>query len=124
MDAIMEKEYTYKDGEVDLTGMLIYHKGAEQKPMPGLVLYGGPWGDGGGAAEREYAKVYASKGMAVFLPDYFPEKCGDTNQTTLMICLQKYFGGFLKQTAYAQRIALLAYNTLKRNAMVDATKIG
>jgi len=123
---VTQKAVKYYDvNRTELTGMLIYQEMPAGSPKrPGLVLYGGPWGDGGGSAEREYAKVYASKGMVVFLPDYFPEVCGDTNQTTLMICLGKYFGGFLRQTAYAQRIALLAYNTLKQNAMVDATKIG
>merc|ERR1712232_801283 len=73
---ITEEPLTYKDGDDTLHGMLIYQKMPEgSAKRPGLVLYGGPWGDGGGQAEREYAKVYASKGMVVFLPDYMPETC-------------------------------------------------
>jgi hypothetical protein len=59
--------------------------------------------------------------MVVFLPDYFTETCGDTNQTTLMLRLSRYFGGFLDQTAYAQqkkRIALLTYTTLRAQPMM------
>lgn len=93
------------DSSGKLTGRLVYKQGGTN--MPGLVLYGGPWGDGGGAAEREYAKVYAAKGMVVFLPDYFPEVCGDTNQTTLSVCLGKYFGGFLLDTPYARGLPCL-----------------
>ena len=124
MSGIVEQSLTYNDGSDALTGMLIYKQMDGSARRPGLVLYGGPWGDGGGAAEREYAKVYAAKGMVVFLPDYFPETCGDTNQTTLMICLTQYFGGFLNQTARAQRIALLAYTTLRAQFMVNPDKIG
>jgi dienelactone hydrolase len=124
MSAIIEQSLTYYDGETPLNGRLIYKQMSGNEKRPGLVLYGGPWGDGGGEAEREYARVYAAKGMVVFLPDYFTETCGDTNQTTLMLCLSQYFGGFLNQTAYAQRIALLAYTALKRQPMVNSAKIG
>jgi len=121
---ITEEPLTYKDGDDTLHGMLIYQKMPEgSAKRPGLVLYGGPWGDGGGQAEREYAKVYASKGMVVFLPDYMPETCKDSDQT-LIPCLTKYLQGFLLQTVNAERIALLAYNTLKQHALVDASKIG
>merc|ERR1711934_751392 len=122
MTNIVETPLEYTDSSGELTGRLVYKQGGTN--MPGLVLYGGPWGDGGGAAEREYAKVYAAKGMVVFLPDYFPEVCGDTNQTTLSVCLGKYFGGFLLDTPYAQRLALLAYTTLKNHALSDSNNIG
>eukprot|EP00930_Biecheleria_cincta_P027977 TRINITY_DN1953_c0_g2_i3.p1 TRINITY_DN1953_c0_g2~~TRINITY_DN1953_c0_g2_i3.p1 ORF type:complete len:1956 (+),score=221.90 TRINITY_DN1953_c0_g2_i3:86-5953(+) len=126
MDQIVEEAYNYSDNGTQLNGMLIYQRRwvANNQRRPGLVLYGGPWGDGGGDAEREYAKVYAAKGMVVFLPDYFTETCSDTDQVTLLICLTRYFGGFLNDTAYAQRIALLAYTTLKAHPMVIPDKIG
>ena len=34
-------------------------------------MFDGPWGDGGGAAAREYGRQFAAEGLVVFLPDYF-----------------------------------------------------
>ena len=57
VSGIVEQSLIYNDGSDSLTGMLFYQQMDGSARRPGLVLYGGPWGDGGGAAEREYARV-------------------------------------------------------------------
>jgi len=129
---IVEKEHIYKDGDDTLTGYLMYkdlpepqrraaHTGTPKRP--GLVVYVGPYGDGGGKNERDFARTYAEKGMVVFLPDYFPGRHSDEDPKQVQAAVEAY-GPFLKDPAKAQRIALLALQQLTSLDMVDADKVG
>lgn len=82
----------------------------------------GPYGDGGGANEREVARKYANKGMVVFLPDYYPTRNSENNFNEVMAAVGAY-GPFLKDSAKAQKIAKLGYDQLAKMPIVDADKI-
>jgi dienelactone hydrolase len=113
-----------------LSGFKIYQKSGPSK-RPGLLIFVGPYGDGGGYYEREVAKMYARKGMAVFLADYYPGTHGDTNPMTMFPALAEYstnpaFGGqsYLGQTARAQATALQNLQQVQAWSIVDTKKIG
>jgi len=83
----------------------------------------GPYGDGGGKNERDFARTYARKGMVVFLPDYFPGRHSDEDPAQVQAAVAAY-GPFLKEPAKAQRVALLALQQLTSLDFVDADKVG
>merc|ERR1719271_371410 len=66
-----------------LVGLSIYSKTVMQssKKRPGLLVFPGPYGDGGGKYEREVARKYARKGFVVFVVDYFPTSNSENNAT-------------------------------------------
>jgi len=112
-----------------LSGFKIYQKSGASK-RPGLLIFVGPYGDGGGYYEREVAKMYARKGMAVFLADYYPGTHGDTNPMTMFPALAEYssnkaFGGqdYLSQTARAQATALRNLEQVRAWDIVDTSKV-
>ena len=118
----MEKEVEYSDGEGGtLVGYAMMSKDNSTK-LPGLLVFPGPYGDGGGKYEREVARKYAKKGFAVFLPDYFPTRNSENNATELLAAIGGY-APFLANSSKAQMIAKLGYDQLAQMPMVDANKI-
>lgn len=119
----VEKEHVYANeaGE-ELVGFLIYQDLPDSPKRPGLVVFVGPYGDGGGTYEREFARKYAAKGMVVFLPDYFAGRHSEDNQAEVADAIGKY-PPFLEDTAAAQKIGLLALNQLKSLELVDADNV-
>ena len=120
---LVEKEVTYSDGAGgNLTGYVIYQAIPGSAKRPGLLVFPGPYGDGGGAHERNVARMYAKKGMVVFLPDYFPTRNSENDFDQVLSALSQY-GPFLKNSAKAQAIAGLGYRQLAIMDIVDARKI-
>ena len=116
-------EVKYSDGKGgELVGYCIYKETASKAKRPGLLVFPGPYGDGGGEEERDVAREYARKGMVVFLPDYYPTRNSDTNFDQTLAAIAAY-DGFLKDSERAQEIAKLAYDELAKSDMVDPDKI-
>merc|ERR1719190_67840 len=90
-----EVEYLTDDGKT-MYGYVIYEDSGVMD-RPGLLLFGGPWGSGGGANERDVAREYAAKGMVVFLPDYtvvdYP--VDENNQDQINEVFLNYVSGYL-----------------------------
>ena len=106
-----------------LCGYLIHQAIPAGSPKrPGLMVFPGPYGDGGGAYERAVAREYAQKGMVVFLPDYLPTKNSDNDFNQVFAALSAY-KPFLKETEKAQAIAKLGYDQLAKLPIVNADKI-
>lgn len=124
MPKLVEKEVTYSDGaDGKLVGYVIYQSMPSDAPRrPGLMVFPGPYGDGGGKEEREVARKYAKKGMVVFLPDYYPTRNSEDNPEEVQAAIFQY-GPFLKDSGHAQKIAKLGYDQLAKMPMVDADKI-
>ena len=120
---LIEREHKYNDGNDELVGWLIYQDIPENAKRPGLIVYVGPYGDGGGKNERDFARTYARKGMVVFLPDYFPGRHSDEDPAQVQAAVAAY-GPFLKDPPKAQRIALRALEQLTSLDFVDADKVG
>ena len=120
---LVEKEVKYSDGRGgELVGYCIYKETASKSKRPGLLVFPGPYGDGGGEEEREVAREYARKGMVVFLPDYYPTRNSDTDFDQTLAAVAQY-DGFLKDSERAQEIAKLGYDQLAKSDMVDPDKI-
>jgi dienelactone hydrolase len=120
---LVEKEVKYSDGRGgELVGYCIYKETTSKSKRPGLLVFPGPYGDGGGEEERDVAREYARKGMVVFLPDYYPTRNSDTNFTQTLMAIAQY-DGFLKDSERAQEIAKLGYDQLAKSDMVDPNKI-
>merc|ERR1712048_549084 len=109
-DADIESHgFPYSDGEGGtLFGRTYVNVAQGSAKRPGLLLFPGPYGDGGGKYEREVARKYARKGFAVFVVDYFPTINSEDNQTEVIGALGAY-PDFLVNTSKAQRIARLGY---------------
>lgn len=90
---------------------------------PGLLLFSGFWGDGGGEPEREYAREYARRGMVVFLPDFMTGRHSDVYYLPFIYSFLLY-EPFLADTVKAQKRALIAWQTLTALDIVDADRIG
>ena len=120
---LVEMEVTYSDGAGgNLTGYVIYQGIPGSAKRPGLLVFPGPYGDGGGAHERAAARVYAKKGMVVFLPDYFPTRNSENDFNQVLAAVSQY-QPFLQNSAKAQAIAKLGYEQLAQMPIVDANKI-
>ena len=120
---LKEMEVKYSDGAGgELVGYCIYKETQSKSKRPGLLVFPGPYGDGGGEHERDVAREYARKGMVVFLPDYYPTRNSDTNYGQTLAAIAAY-DGFLKDSERAQEIAKLGYDQLAKSDMVDPNKI-
>merc|ERR1712032_1585327 len=120
---LKEMEVKYSDGRGgELVGYCIAEETTSKAKRPGLLVFPGPYGDGGGEEEREVAREYARKGMVVFLPDYYPTRNSDTDFNQTLAAIAGY-EDFLKDSAKAQAIAKLGYDQLAKSDMVDANKI-
>ena len=114
---------TYSDGDGgELVGYSIFAETKSSSKRPGLLVFPGPYGDGGSAQEREVARAYARKGLVVFLPDYYPTRNSDKDFNQTLAAVAAY-EPFLKDSAKAQKIAKLAYDQLAQSPLVDADKI-
>lgn len=133
LPGLAEESHTYIDDyngvQTELHGHFIYPKEGNGA-LPGMVLFGGPWGSGGGKAERAYARQYAMKGMVVFLPDYFGGEHSEDDGTIWQALALYNPGlagldqvGFLQDHAWSQRIAGLALSQLLGHAQVDPTRV-
>lgn len=119
--ALVEMEHTYmNENDEELTGYLIYEDMPGEDMRPGLLIFDGPWGDGGGPNAREYAREYARKGMVVFLPDYLPTM-NDPETDAIAGALTV---DFLADPAHAQDTANRGYQQLVGLSMVDPDRIG
>lgn len=119
--SMVEMEHTYmNENDEELTGYLIYEDMPGMDMRPGLLIFDGPWGDGGGPSARDYAREYARKGMVVFLPDYLPS---DNNPETEAIA-GALSVNFLGNTSHAQDTANRGYQQLVGLSMVDPDRIG
>ena len=120
---LKEMEVKYSDGRGgELVGYCIAEETTSKAKRPGLLVFPGPYGDGGGEHERDVAREYARKGMVVFLPDYYPTRNSDTDFNQTLAAIAQY-EGFLKDSAKAQAIAKLGYDQLAKSDMVDTNKI-
>ena len=120
---LKEMEVKYSDGAGgELVGYCIYKETQSKSKRPGLLVFPGPYGDGGGEHERDVAREYARKGMVVFLPDYYPTRNSDTNYGQTLAAIAAY-DDFLKDSERAQEIAKLGYDQLAKSDMVDPDKI-
>ena len=120
---LVEKEVKYSDGAGgELVGYCIYKHTESKSKRPGLLVFPGPYGDGGGKNERAVAMEYALKGMVVFLPDYYPTRNSENNYTETLAAIVQYFP-FLKNSKKAQAIAKLGYDQLAQMSFVDPDKI-
>ena len=120
---LVEKEVKYSDGAGgELVGYCIAEETQSKSKRPGLLVFPGPYGDGGGEHERDVAREYARKGMVVFLPDYYPTRNSDTDFDQTLAAVAQY-DGFLKDSERAQEIAKLGYDQLAKSDMVDPDKI-
>ena len=118
---LVEMEVNYGPNG-DLVGYAIYQDLPADSPRPGLLVFPGPWGDGGGVHERAVARKYARKGMVVFLPDYYTTRNSEDSFDELMDAVGRYHP-FLADSGHAQAIAKLGYDELAQMPMVDADKI-
>ena len=107
---VIETSVEYSDGEGGtLVGRTFVSQAQGSAKRPGLLLFPGPYGDGGGKYEREVARKFARKGFAVFAVDYFPTVNSEDIQTEVIAAISSY-GAFLQNTSKAQRIAKLGYD--------------
>merc|ERR1711988_310908 len=107
---VREYGYPYPDGEGGtLFGRMFVPKEYFSGKHPVLLIFPGPYGDGGGKYEREVARKYARKGFAVFVVDYFPTTNSEDDQGQVMAAIGGY-QPFLQNTTKAQRIARLGYD--------------
>jgi len=120
---LVEKEVKYSDGAGgELVGYSICEETTSKAKRPGLLVFPGPYGDGGGKHERDVAREYARKGLVVFLPDYYPTRNSDTDFNQTLAAVAAY-EPFLEDSAKAQAIAKLGYDQLAKMATVDPDKI-
>jgi len=117
----MDIHYQSPDGD-DLTGYCVYMNLPGDPERPGLILFGGFWGDGGDENERDIAKDFAAMGFTVFIPDYFPGTHSTDSMEDLADSFAKY-GPFLEDTVKAQGVAMAAYEQLMNAPNVDPSKI-
>ena len=120
-----EHKYENSKGE-ELIGYFIYadREEGETDKRAGLLMFDGPWGDGGGASAREYARQFAlDSNMVVFLPDYFTGTHSEDSISDLQDAVGKY-GPFLEDTTETKAISLLAYEQLVSLDFVDVDRIG
>lgn len=117
----MDINYQSPDGD-DLTGYCVYMNLPGDPERPGLLLFGGFWGDGGDESERDIAQDFAEMGFTVFVPDYFPGTHSTDSMDDLNDSFSQY-GPFLADTVKAQGVAMAAYRQLMNAPNVDPSKI-
>jgi len=122
MEALIEEEVLYTNmNEEEMVGYVIYQAEGEVF-RPGLMMFPGPWGDGGGMYEREAAREYARKGMVVFLPDYYTGRHSEDVYADVQYVFSQG-EDYHKNTELAQSTAMAGYEQLKNMPMVDSTSI-
>lgn len=122
---LIRRSHSYIDPSTNgtLQGWLIYQDLAGTPLRPGLLIFPGPYGDGGSEFERAVGCQYAKKGMSVFLPDYSVTGMDPATETGGWAALS-FMGPFLNDTVHAQSIALLGLEQLLSLPFVNQAEVG
>lgn len=105
----------YFDGDQKLIGELINN---QQTNQPAIILFHAF--EGRGSFTVDYAKNLAAKGYAVFVADMY----GNAETTDTLDGCFKLITPFLQDRSLVRRRAILAYEALSHQNMINKNKIG